>query len=479
MGTKKESTKGTKADTIIFLLIFAALFFIPLVYFKGTNELFEFPKMHLAYLLISSAGLVFTLKKLFAESQDYASDVSEQTKKPIALKTITKLTQAIINRDLRALVLLFLVANAISTLISILPYTSVFGYYTRFNGGFASSLLWTSLFFILVYTTDYVSQKRLPFVICASSILVSIYAVLQRMGLEKGYWVEDSQVRVFSSLGQPNWLAAFLVLTTPIMFERMLSSENKKFKLLFCLTSLFNLSALWFTYSFSGFLGLFFTLALFFSVKDKQVLKKNAGYLGVTFVAFLAVMVLNPGVFTPKLKDSINDIKSILGSIDNTVYAQDQSQQNTPAQNEVPKRPAFGDTTGIRLNVWQGTLNLIFSSPRNMLIGTGPETFPYAFLAFRPESMNLTTEWDFVFNKPHNYYLELAANLGLFGLGAYLMMISRVFKTITNQKTIAYKAGLLGLFVTDFFGWHTVVASMLMYTFMALIYKAESHEQTA
>ena len=36
---------------------------------------------------------------------------------------------------------------------------------------------------------------------------------------------------------------------------------------------------------------------------------------------------------------------------------------------------------------------------------------------------NLTSEWDFLYNKAHNEYLNYLATTGLFGLGSYLLFI--------------------------------------------------------
>src|SRR5690606_10005656 len=60
----------------------------------------------------------------------------------------------------------------------------------------------------------------------------------------------------------------------------------------------------------------------------------------------------------------------------------------------------FDSSTGqMRLLVWQGSLKLIEQRP---WLGSGPETFAYSFLSQRPAAMNLTTEWNFLYNKAHN-----------------------------------------------------------------------------
>ena len=58
--------------------------------------------------------------------------------------------------------------------------------------------------------------NRLLSLTILSGVIISLYGVAERMGIDKHLWVQDVQSRVFSSLGQPNWLAAYLVALMPI-----------------------------------------------------------------------------------------------------------------------------------------------------------------------------------------------------------------------------------------------------------------------
>jgi O-antigen ligase len=60
------------------------------------------------------------------------------------------------------------------------------------------------------------------------------------------------------------------------------------------------------------------------------------------------------------------------------------------------------------------------------LFGTGVETFAYAYYFVRPQAHNLTSEWDYLYNKAHNEYLNYFATTGFIGLGTYLLVISTV-----------------------------------------------------
>ena len=416
-------------------LLCALALVTPILFFKGTNELFEFPKMIFVYILGSTAFFVFIIERIKSNTLSF---------------TFSKLDKY---------VLLFLGANVLSTIFSINRYTSTWGYYTRFNGGLVSVVIFTMIYFVFVHgTTKEEREKVLDFVLYAT-VPVCIYAIAQSFGFEKGYWEEDSSARVFASLGQPNWLAAYLVLTIFPALSKMLAASTAKLRGLFATIVLLNYFALWFTYSLSGLLGFVVALVVFLIFVEKNLLIQNKKTLLGIFLICILVSVLKPGILGPKIRDSLRDAK-IISQNSLTAYA---------AEEQVVAERKFGDTTAIRLAVWQGTLRSIVSSPKNVLVGTGPETFPYAFPPFRPEELNQTSEWDFVFNKPHNYYLELLSNLGLLGLALYLVLLITVLKSIRKPGALPLVCGILGLAVSDFFGWHTVTSSLVLILYIGLI----------
>ena len=149
-----------------------------------------------------------------------------------------------------------------------------------------------------------------------------------------------------------------------------------------------------------------------------------------------------------------------------------------------------GDTSKIRLIVWRGAINLWQSSPKNMLIGTGPETFAYNFLPYRPKELNQTSEWDFLYNKAHNEYIDILVEQGLIGFTAYLILLGifvRQFLSInsklqiTSSKNTKYKildtkylsvallSGWIGFLVTNFFGFTVVPTALLFWLYPAIL----------
>src|SRR3989338_3165738 len=180
------------ADKTIEYLFYALFFFVPLLLWPKTSEVFEFNKMLLVYvitILISAAWVV----------------------KWIEAKKIT-----IRRTPLDLPIAIFLTSQIISTIFSIDTHTSLWGYYSRFHGGLMSTISYIVLYYAFVTNIKISNLKYQISNILLSATLVSLYGVAEHFGIDKQLWVQDVQNRVFSSLGQPNWLSAYLVALLPL-----------------------------------------------------------------------------------------------------------------------------------------------------------------------------------------------------------------------------------------------------------------------
>ena len=416
-------------DKLIFYLFVVLVFFSPLIFTTSTFELFEFPKTFFLYLLGSTIISLYLIKKI------------REWKIPIInLKSTTNI-----------LILVLLFINIASTLLSSHPYTSIWGYYTRFNGGLISTIIYVFLYFI---STEILTKKdfeRLLNVSLLSLMPVCVYAVLQHFSQITNIYKTDPSIRVFSTFGQPNWLAVFIGMLLPTIILKF----DKAMPYLWFLIYTLAFSALWFTYSISGLLG-FFVGVIYLLLLRKNELKNNFKiYFALAFIS-ITIAILNPGIFRGKMLDVVTDIKKII-TLNKPVFA---------ASEPVYK---ISDTGSIRSGLWGGTLNLISNNYKTFFIGTGPQTFPYEFQKFRPQAMNYSSEWDFVFNKPHKYYLELWSDMGVFTLIVYLAVLMYLIKS----KNSTYAPGLLALYVSNIFGWPTVATNILFFIFIAGMQKKE------
>jgi len=125
-------------DKIISYSFYLLFFLTPLFWSSLNHELFEFNKMFLVYAFTVTITGVWVLKM-----------ISEKV-------LIFKRT------PLDIPLLLFLGANILSTIFSIDPHTSIFGYYSRSNGGLLSIISYLLLYWASNSSIIITSYKSTP-----------------------------------------------------------------------------------------------------------------------------------------------------------------------------------------------------------------------------------------------------------------------------------------------------------------------------
>jgi O-antigen ligase len=421
---------------LLFILFAILIFFVPVVLWPYTSEVFEFNKIVLVYVLTTLIASAWIIRCVVE-------------RKFIFRRTILDIP-----------LLIFFGSQLISTILSIDFYTSVFGYYSRFNGGLLSTVCYLLLYWAFVSNFDKEDTIKLIKVWFASALLVSIYGTLEHFGIDKNIWVQDVQSRVFSSLGQPNWLAAWVVALIPIAWAFTLKSKIKSFGfwIYFGLSVLFFWTLI-FTKSRSGMLGMAVAFLIFWTGyfwQKRKVLKDFILPFAVISFSFLAISLISGTQWTPSLNELI--YKSTNKQID-------KQTQGTALE-------TGGTESGtIRKIVWTGALQVWLHYP---IFGTGTETFAYSYYLYRPVAHNLTSEWDFIYNKAHNEFLNFAANTGTFGLLSYLAVIGvstyLMLKNKNEDKSLnfALLAGFVSLSVSNFFGFSVVPTQLELFLFPAI-----------
>ena len=441
---------------IIYLSFHALFFFVPLILCPLNFELFEYNKMMLTYTICIVICTAWVLKML-SEKRFYIR------KTPLDIP-----------------VLFFLASQIISTFFSIDPHTSIFGFYSRSHGGILSTICYILLYYALVSNIQSrksrlrqgfggqatvnlrpmfrsrESQKSkletlsLLKTVLFSAALVAVYGILQHpsplfkengvwRGIDHQHWIQDVELRVFSTIGQPNWLAAYLGMLIPIAIAFMLvtqiNADKKADKRRFTgpkvfyliLASLFYLCLL-FTNSRAGAAGSFIALLAFFGLLFLKYLKEKSTVFSKQNLTFLATLLLTFGFLTFVSGNFLlQRFVGVLPFSKKTV--KEQPQESPTGFTQIPPTtvsplPALsismGETRKIRNIVWKGAIEIFKHYP---LFGSGVETFAYSYYQFRPQEHNLTTEWDFLYNKAHNEYLNFLATTGIVGLTTYLLII--------------------------------------------------------
>lgn len=406
---------------------FASLAIVtPILFTTATSELFEVPKMLFVYLVAVILTTLTLVKFVIAK-------------------------ELIIPKNLILATLVVILSVSIaSTAGSIDRFTSIFGYPSRLNGGLLSQIAYTLIFFSALVNLDKVKSAKIILIIIATALAVSLWGIPSYFGrdpnclvltgkLTSTCWQQefDPTKRIFSTLGQPNWLASYLVLVLPLAISQIFLTKIPSRKILFLLSSLVIFIAALLTNSRAGLAGLLISTLLFLALMGAGRIKKNLKILLALFLPIAIIATVAGSTMISRISEVLNP----------------------------PQQPQAGTESGqIRLIVWQGALSIFKNNP---LLGTGPETFPYAYYQHRPTAHNKTTEWNFFYNKAHNEFLNYLANLGILGLGSYgaflTLTILALWKVRQFPTAIGALAAIVGYQLTILFGFSVVVTQTIMF----------------
>jgi O-antigen ligase len=540
-----------------FYLLF---FLVPLAFTNDTSELFEFNKLWATFIITIVIGAAWITKMVI--------------KRQIRIQ----------RTPLDIPIVLFLISEVISSVLSLDPHTSIWGYYSRFNGGLLSILSYVFLFYafvsnlreeekeekggfefkkIYIFAAGIVvffigvlvsSQIKnadavgIPFqmfanlitVLAAFTILMfaapkgiikkSFYAILSsallvvlwglpahfgydptcllfRGTLDVSCWTSDFQpkIRIFSTLGQPDWMAAYLAALLPLIAALLINLstsgklvfsktfaflKNHNFLIATALFVFFAMSylALLYTQARSAILAIWVIIPLlliwyfWFYLKPKFDKKKLGLDFKVAVLVFLSIGAITffaGQPFGQLQKFTFNGIVANL--------AKHSAPKTTAKAASAPTTPAAAaaelggtDSGVIRLLVWHGAMDIWKNNP---IFGSGLETFAYAYYQYRPAAHNLTSEWKFLYNKAHNEYLNYLATTGTVGIVTYLLMIGSflffsarfIFKRRNKLSEkdfliVALLASYGTILITNFLGFSVVMINILFYLFPAFVF---------
>lgn len=470
---------------------FYSIFFLtPLILYPKTLELFEFNKLFFLYGVALFILFLWISKCILLE-------------KFVFKRTIFDIP-----------ILLFILSQIISTIFSMDPYVSFWGYYTRFNGGLLSLITYAFLYYAFMSnfsdensedfskTTNY----KVILVSLFSGLAVAVWGFSSHFGhdltclvfrgtFDVSCWTDAFQptVRLFSTLGQPNWLAAYFAILIPISLSfgmyKLLQyyREYKKpaftkaflIPLSFMLLSVFLFIEVLWTQSQSGYLGLLSGFIVFFTLLATFFMhKKNTKEIGMRLIIPTVIILFVTSFFFGNPLANRFSFLSVKGFV--------KPETATPAQKAtnaaIPALEGGGSDSGkIRLIVWSGALELFKQNP---LFGTGVETFAYGYYQVKPVEHNLLSEWDYLYNKAHNEYLNYLATTGAIGLGTYLLMIiwflfilckyiyTNIKKKTPDEFQLFLSIGLLSsyilILISNFFGFSVVIINFYFFIIPAI-----------
>jgi O-antigen ligase/Flp pilus assembly protein TadD len=346
------------------------------------------------------------------------------------------------------------VAVLVAAAVSIAPSVSWSGSY-EWRQGVATFLACLVIFLSVSWhplARDW--QAVLITVIELTGAAVAGYGILQYFNLDPVPWHRVIEGRAFSTLGHPNFLAAYLVLVTPVAAARLLSSATWRGRLLHGFVLLFNLSCLFLTFSRSGWLGFLAAggcLALF-QVQSSPFRRRWLRASVIIAVALIVVSVLaylDPGgVFS---YSPLEPLHSFLRGKSATAH--------------------------VRSLTWQGTWQLLGERPWT---GFGPETFRLAFPRAYPPELTVYGGAVATGDHAHNEILDWASSVGVLGVIMYgwfvlsvlyagVRSLPRISNPQQRMLLTGLLAGAVGHSIQNQLSFATIAPMSIFWLYLGLI----------
>lgn len=404
----------------------AAAVLVPLFFNTTTSTVYELDKAVLIRVLACLVALAWLIQGL---------------ERPLVLRS---LTAGGLRARLPPLILptaLVLLAAALASLVSIAPRVSFWGSPERAQG-FYTILAYVVVFLAARHTLQTRAQvARLVTTIVVASLPVALYALAQALQLDPIRWPARVAGRPSSSIGNPIFLAEYLVMVLPLTVGALVTAwwaarrqaGLSRYLLVGGLVvSLgLQLAAIIVAQSRGPFLGLlaaavYLGLLLVAGAGDRRWLGSLA--LAVLTAAGLLLLINLPG--------------SPLAAVREIPYVGRLTQVLEPDELGTQQQ---------RVMQWGAGFDLATSNPARLLVGYGPDTTRYAIGPFIPTDL-INLDPARRTDRVHNDLLDTLATGGLISLAAYLALF------LSAMRLGLTGLGLLGPRPRE--AWHLMAASL-------------------
>jgi O-antigen ligase len=278
-------------------------------------------------------------------------------------------------------------------------------------------LKWSALLMVYFLVTNMVRSRRQAFVLlttiflaASTEALIGYYQFFAKAGPDG--FITDSFMRAFGTFGQPNPFAGYLTLSVTIAFSLVmysfkiwsardikLSGFSRFFVVLGWLTFGACFIAIVMSLSRGAWIGLAAGLAVIAGLSSRRALSLMI-LLVILLGIFLAMGLMD--VLPAQISARVNDAMGYFGIFDPT------TAKLTPQNWPIVERMAN----------WHSAWNMYEDNP---LFGVGIGNYPEAYEHY------FVKGWREAKGHAHNVYLNMLAEMGIIGLGSYLVLVATFF----------------------------------------------------
>lgn len=356
----------------IFLGLLILVFFLPLVLNFRLADTFDLAKVTFFRIVVIALGLFWLVKIL--KSREVR----------------------LVHSPLNLAAICFVLVGALATIFSINPRLSFWGLYKYYCWGFSSIVGYVLLYFVVANNSPKDSIKKLFFFAVLAGAVVAFYGICQYKGVEIFSRMPKAPgARIWSTLGNANYLGAFLAMVFPLGLGTLLLTKSRLWRLVLAgvLGSCF--ICLLVTLSRGAWLGFAGSLLLFTVLLRESIPKRLLRLSGLTLIFLLLIVAL---IFSFMKKGKSQEGLKVFRRISSIVNLADP---------------------GIvaRVSSWGSSLEMVQKHP---LLGTGLDTYYLVFPSYRQLSYLYSSGKDITAGYAHNEFFQALTTTGLLGLVAYL-----------------------------------------------------------
>lgn len=346
----------------------------------------------------------------------------------------------------------FVAVVGIADLLGVDPYRSFWSNYERMEGYLM--ILHLAAYFLVATSVFRTKREWLQFfhAFLFAGVLVGGYGILQVLDLKQA--IQGGDVRIDGTIGNPTYLAAYLLLVAGAAFLLFFNASKKGLRYFYGASIVYFLGIMYFAAS----RGV--TLAILASVPIAL-----AGYLLLTrrsqdemrgrrvAAGALGILVALPIVFL---------------LVKNTSFVQNNEVLSRFASISLGER-----TTRSRFMIWNMSWQGVKERP---LLGWGQENYIKVFSKYYNPRLYDQEPW---FDRAHNIVFDWLINAGFFGLVAYIAIFVALYRTLWKlfrKGAMGIKEGsvlfvlpiayfLQNIFVFDNFNTYVFFFSFLAYAY--------------
>lgn len=423
-------------ERIVYYCSAALMGLVPVIFYPGLIDAFNLPKAVAIRLLLALGAFA------------------------VGAAAITRRSLSIDRGILWLPGISYLAVTAASCVFSINPFHSLWGQHMFHIDGMIDTVGFFAFFALCAGFLPYRGLQMMPRMIVAGSIPVILYGFAQAASNDPVGWQSSSASRIWSTFGNPNFLAGYLVLTVPIAIGYWYTEKSVN-RLIAGAAACGGLACLMLTSSRAGIVGIIAAAAVFslLALRGRGRILV-LGIIGIVTAGILSAAVIMRG-------QGSGDIEPIAKS---GAPLQRLSEGIDPADQSITARRRYAATA------W----HMVRQRP---LLGYGPDTYTLLWRrSMRAEDAAATGNRLANPGYAHSEFLNILATMGVLGGMAYLafwgglLLAGRgaVRATMPHDEgyavvLAAVTAGCAGLLAANQFSFHSPATALAVWGCAAIL----------